>query len=693
MEKLFISVLNMSFTASYAILLVILVRLLLKKAPKFISYILWSVVAFLLIIPFSFESMFSLIPRNINIISNSYDVLNQQNLQVNTEIETIDSSISNLLFENIIKSDTNPLQIYIKIGAYIWILGIIALLIYSIVSILILKNKLKNAQLIEENVYQVENLKTPFVFGLIRPKIYLPAGLSKEEQSYILIHEKIHIQRKDYIIKILAFLILSIHWFNPLVWIAFKLMSTDRKHILNGSPLAFGEGNVKGRIKNVLNYKKQSSLIMSFSIISLVIITAGLLANPKSLVSFNGSFYQVKEILYQVPMDSSNDLNIESKYNISSDYVFYSKQLTDEDWIMHGKLYSYKINRQKLYTLFDSPSNNIYEIINQSKFIYRTDINEDNRTFYLVIQLKNGDVLLALVYDNEENSYIRWLVRLEKLNDTNSEEINQDEQDIQIMVEAFGKTLKEVLLSAPDDIVAANIKEKYGIYITSELLQKWQDNPQSAPGRMVSSPWPERIDLIKIENTDKNQYTVYGEIIEVTSAEQVAAKRPITIVVEKINDSWLISDVTLGKYYIIEKINQEDDELNNFATGLFNTVLDITTQEEFAILNFYLQNISDETINFYFNSGQKFDILITDNNGIEVYRWSNDKFFTQAIINVELEKNEKLSFSEVWDYKDNEGNRVLPGKYTVKVKILARLENNKIINPDELTTVKDIEVK
>jgi len=315
MSELFLTVLNMSLTASYVILFVIIVRLLLKKAPKFISYVLWGVVAFRLIIPFSFESVFSLMPRNTNAVPIPHEIIYQQSPKINSGIEVVDSFVNNSLPAPTIEASVNPLQIYVEIGAYIWVFGIIALLVYSLVSVLLLKRQLKGAQLIEKNIFEANNLKTPFLLGLIRPKIYLPVGLNGEERSYILLHEQTHIHRKDHIIKTLAFLIVSIHWFNPLVWIAFILMSTDMelscdervlkvmnedikkpyansllslatgRHILNGSPLAFGEGNVKGRIKNVLNYKKPRFWILFFSIIIVVTIGIGLVANPKSNVN------------------------------------------------------------------------------------------------------------------------------------------------------------------------------------------------------------------------------------------------------------------------------------------------------------------------------------------------------------------------------------------------------------------------
>ena len=170
MSELFFTILNMSLTASYVILFVIIVRLLLKKAPKFISYVLWGVVAFRLIIPFSFESMFSLMPRNTNAVPIPYDIIYQQSPQINSGIEVVDSFVSGSLPAPIIGASVNPLQIYVEIGAYIWVLGIIALLVYSFVSIWILKRQLKNSQLIDQNIFEAKNLKTPFVLGIFRPK-------------------------------------------------------------------------------------------------------------------------------------------------------------------------------------------------------------------------------------------------------------------------------------------------------------------------------------------------------------------------------------------------------------------------------------------------------------------------------------------------------------------------------------------
>ncbi|MFF2483789.1 M56 family metallopeptidase [Paenibacillus sp. NPDC058071] len=312
MSELFLSVLNMSLTASYVVLVVILFRLLLKKAPKVISYALWAVVAFRLAVPFTFESVFSLLPRNSERNPIPQDIMYQQSPQINSGIEVVDTFVSGTLPAPAVGDSVNPLQIYIQLGSSIWILGMAALLIYSVVSVLMLKRQLKHAQFIEQNIYEAKNLKTPFVLGFIRPKIYLPAGIQAEERSYILLHEQTHIKRYDHILKPIAFLLLAVHWFNPFVWVAFMLMSKDmefscdervlkkinsdtamkksyassllslatERHILNGSPLAFGEGDVKGRINNVLNYRKPRFWVLVSSFVIVAAVGIGLAANP-----------------------------------------------------------------------------------------------------------------------------------------------------------------------------------------------------------------------------------------------------------------------------------------------------------------------------------------------------------------------------------------------------------------------------
>lgn len=448
LEKIFLQILNMSFTASFVIILVLIARLFLKKSPKVLSYALWGVVLFRLICPFSFESIFSLLPAKTNPISQ--DIVYEAIPTIDTGIPAINNTVNQLLPAATPAASVNPLQLWVFIGSAVWLLGMVILLIYSIVSLVKLQKRLKNAVHEKDNIYLAEYLDTPFVMGIICPKIYLPISLKEGEKRYILLHEQMHIKRFDHVGKIVFFFVLCLHWFNPLVWIAFffsgkdmemscdeaviKQLGSDVKkeyssslltlatgrRIIGGSPLAFGEGDTKGRIKNVLNYRKPAFWMVVIAVFVVVGLCLGLMANPKSSTTFNGSSYRVEEILYQAPMYSFGyTLDTAPHYSISSDYQLYSKQVTDEDWVMHDGLYSYEISRQDLYALFNPLYNDVREKIDQSKLIYRADTNDDNQTFYLVIQLKNGDVLLAIGYDNEDNRHIRWLFRLEKTSDSN----------------------------------------------------------------------------------------------------------------------------------------------------------------------------------------------------------------------------------------------------------------------------------
>jgi DNA-3-methyladenine glycosylase len=195
MSELFLTVLNMSITASYVILVVLLARLFLKKAPKVVSYALWSAAAFRLLIPFSLESVFSLFPWNTKrspLIP--ADIVYQQEPKIQSGIEDLDTFVNRVLPKPSAAASANPLQIAAEIGAFIWILGSLLLLTYVIVSSLLLKNKLKHAYGVGENCYEAPSLKTPFVFGIFKPKIYLPKGLVVKERRYILLHENIHIR-------------------------------------------------------------------------------------------------------------------------------------------------------------------------------------------------------------------------------------------------------------------------------------------------------------------------------------------------------------------------------------------------------------------------------------------------------------------------------------------------------------------
>jgi len=342
----FITILNMSLTASYVAVAVIVARLLLKKAPKVFSYALWSVVLFRLICPFSFSSSFSLLGILPGPTSTSVVQYIPQNTApaVNAGLNNINSVVNNSLPATTPYTNMDPIQIWITLGTLLWIIGVAVILIYAVFSYLRLKKRISMATLIEKNVYETDLIRSPFVCGLMKPKIYLPLSLTGPEREYILCHEETHIKRFDYLVKPVAFFALALHWFNPLIWLCFSLMTRDMEmscdervirrssneiianysgsllalatpiKLPSPSPLAFGESNVKARIDNVLNYKKPAFWVITASIMAVITLVVILIANPiKGL-----SIYEHPEIFL-----SRNSLRAPAKIyivdNISGD--------------------------------------------------------------------------------------------------------------------------------------------------------------------------------------------------------------------------------------------------------------------------------------------------------------------------------------------------------------------------------------
>jgi len=341
-DKVFIQILNMSLTASYVIFFVLIARLLLKKAPKIFSYALWSVVFFRLLFPFSFESVFSLlfvkpVPIPVNISDMPLP-------QVDTGITVINSVVNPLLQTQGIAEtvSVNPLQIWIFVGQCVWLLGIGVILLYSVISLIRLRLRLVGAVRWKKNIYLADNIPSPFVIGTIQPKIYMPSTLRKNEWNYILLHEKTHIRRLDHIWKIIAFLALSVHWFNPLVWISYVLfvrdmeMSCDERVMKSmdidvrkkysesllkmaagrrkklGIALAFGENETKRRIKNVLNYKKPALWVVVIAVIVVGIIVVALAVNPHT------SIPGIKDIVPKTSETSKNETETSPSNSIES---------------------------------------------------------------------------------------------------------------------------------------------------------------------------------------------------------------------------------------------------------------------------------------------------------------------------------------------------------------------------------------
>ena len=311
MNELFLKIINMSISASWLVLAVLILRFVLKKAPKWINVLLWGIVAIRLICPFSFESTLSLIPSAETIPLN---IGMDTTPTINSGISAINNAVNPIISQSntpMAGASVNPLQITIGIYEYIWIFGMIALALYTAISYLRLRRKVDTAVRYKDNIFQSENVSFPFVLGIIKPRIYLPFKMNGQYLEYVVAHEQAHICRKDHWWKPLGFLLLMIHWFNPLMWLAYVLLCRDielacdekvikelgneqrgdytqalvacsvNRRMIAACPLAFGEVSVKERVKSVMNYKKPAFWVIIISVIVCVGVAVCFLTNPK----------------------------------------------------------------------------------------------------------------------------------------------------------------------------------------------------------------------------------------------------------------------------------------------------------------------------------------------------------------------------------------------------------------------------
>lgn len=310
MSELFLKIVNMSISASWVVIAVLTLRFCLKKAPKWVNVLLWGIVAARMVFPFSIESVLSLIPSAETI---SPTIMMEQSPSVQTGVPALNHVINPVIsgsFTPAPGASANPLQIWIPVLAGIWLFGIVALFLYSAVSYCRLRRKVCEAVILRDNIYQSENVCSPFVLGIIRPKIYLPYHMDSREVGHVIAHEQTHIRRKDHWWKPLGFLLLTIHWFNPLMWLSYVLLCRDielacdekvigkmgnaqradytqalvacsvNRRLIAACPLAFGEIGVKERVKSVMNYKKPAFWIVLASVIVCAVIAVCFLTNP-----------------------------------------------------------------------------------------------------------------------------------------------------------------------------------------------------------------------------------------------------------------------------------------------------------------------------------------------------------------------------------------------------------------------------
>lgn len=327
MENVFVEILNMGLTATWVVLAILAVRALCHKAPRSLLVGLWALVGLRLVCPFLAESILSLIP-SAEIVSP--EILFAERPTIHTGVAMLNSTVNPLISEHLSPwysvsgtpiDSVNPMQIVAFVAAVIWIIGMAVMFIYSLSAYLWLRCKVKVSLCLRDNIYLCDSIATPFVFGIIKPRIYLPSGMEEGEMACVIAHEAAHIRRKDHWWKTIAFFLLSVYWFQPLLWISYLLFSKDieracdervvremepeerkgyaealvacsvQKRRMFACPLAFGEVGVKNRVKSVLNYKKSAFWLVAVTVLAGVAVAVCFLTNPVSDANGEVNYY------------------------------------------------------------------------------------------------------------------------------------------------------------------------------------------------------------------------------------------------------------------------------------------------------------------------------------------------------------------------------------------------------------------
>lgn len=311
MAAVFLKLLNLSISASWLVLAVLVLRLVSKRSPKWMNVLLWGMVALRLMLPFSIESALSLIP--------SAETLSPEVVRfdpaptITSGVEFIDNAVNPSLSESFAAAplaSVNPLYVWTYLAGWVWLIGLGAMLLYALVSYLRLRRRVSVSLCVRENIYLCDAISSPFILGVVKPRIYLPSGLDEVQRQNVLSHERAHLARRDHWWKPLGFALLAVYWFNPVLWLAYALLCRDielacdervirtmdesavktystvllacsipRKAVIT-CPLAFGEVGVKERVRNALHYKKPAFWIVVASAVVCIVVAVCFLTNP-----------------------------------------------------------------------------------------------------------------------------------------------------------------------------------------------------------------------------------------------------------------------------------------------------------------------------------------------------------------------------------------------------------------------------
>ena len=446
MTEIFLSILNMSLVSAMLILALLLLRPVLKKAPKAFLCALWGLVGLRLVCPFTVESVLSLIP-SANPVRKEI-ILSQVQPQALAEAGT---EVTKTIITNTLASPAgasiNPMQAISLVAAFIWAVGVAVMLIISLVSFLRLKKTVSASLTTGDGVFVNDNIASPFVLGFIKPRIYIPSNLTEYEKEYVIAHENAHIKRRDYLLKPIGYIILSLHWFNPLVWVAYillcrdiesacdervirKMNDEDKKAYssvllslslpsrkIRACPVAFGEAGVKQRIKSVANYKKPAVWICAVAIVLAALLCVGFMTNPvaEAKAQNEAENMTVEECISKAIVEHNKSADADSSFSVENfveiKRISFEKDVTAYIWAYYGE---YKLEGTNVEKTFESykPARVILEKQNEGYIVkeYETSSAAPNLTWTFETfpeELHKSVSYIPGYYNDQKNSAMK----------------------------------------------------------------------------------------------------------------------------------------------------------------------------------------------------------------------------------------------------------------------------------------------
>lgn len=496
MGDVFLQLFNTGITACWVILAVLLLRLLLNKAPKWIRLPLWAIVGVRLVIPFSIESKLSLIPSTDTICAdyNSTPI-------INSGIHMLDAPVNSYIRDSYSEGVTVAAGTFnntASVCAVIWFVGMLLMLAYCIFSYAKLRHSVATAVLLKDNIYQSENVTSPFVLGVFKARIYIPFDIDERELLYVVAHEKSHIKHFDNLIKMFAFMILSVYWFNPIIWLAYILFCRDieficdervvknfnshqkadysqallslstNKKVISVSPIAFGEEGVKHRIKSVLNYKKPAFWIVIIAIVICAVTAICLLTNPVS---------------YHNTVDGNSDTKIDEVISeaIINDNVgrYYSGECPAEGHIIFGteeKNDNLLVYALVSYSNYGFENGNFVEVSGMSSAaLFELKATDDSYECIHITYPEDGEYYAKSLEKMFPKKYVTML------NNTDNESLRkQTEQYAKVYLDKIGRKAKIGAMSDFSDEYTLLTDVGVSVEVSNSLTQI-QKNIDSYP--------------------------------------------------------------------------------------------------------------------------------------------------------------------------------------------------------------------